>query len=149
MADVTWIKLDTNLFVNRKIRLIRSQKGGDETVLVWIFLLTLAGKCNADGRIFLTADIPYTEQTLALDGGFKASVIHRALEALSGLGMISLDPLTVTDWLNHQNIDGMEKLKESKRMAQARWRAKKKLQELENAAEVIPCGKDELYPLPF
>ena len=34
--------------------------------------------------------------------------------------------LQVDGWEEHQNIDGMERIRESKRMAQAKWRAKKK-----------------------
>ena len=32
--------------------------------------------------------------------------------------------LAVTGWEKHQNIEGMEKIRESKRLAQARWRSK-------------------------
>ncbi|PPA88325.1 hypothetical protein C4A76_09695 [Brevibacillus laterosporus] len=37
----------------------------DAILVIWIKLLTLAGKCNAGGYIFLTESIPYTDEMLS------------------------------------------------------------------------------------
>lgn len=54
MGDIRWIKLSTDMFDNRKIRYIRSLPEGDKMALIWIQLLVQAGKCNANGHIFLS-----------------------------------------------------------------------------------------------
>lgn len=118
------------MFDNRKIKHLRRLPDGNSIVLIWVMLLTMAGRCNSGGMIFLTENIPYTPKMLADELDFEESTVQLALEALERLGMICRDSdgiLAVTGWEEHQNIEGMEKVRESKRRAQARWRAKKSL----------------------
>lgn len=127
MADVKWIKITTDMFDNRKIKHLRRLPDGNSIVLIWVMLLTLAGRCNSGGMIFLTENIPYTPKMLADELDFEESTVQLALNALEQLGMIQTSGdgfLAVTGWEEHQNIEGMEKIRESKRLAQARWRAK-------------------------
>lgn len=127
MADVKWIKITTDMFDNRKIKHLRRLPDGNSIVLIWVMLLTLAGRCNSGGMIFLTENIPYTPKMLADELDFEESTVQLALDALEQLGMIQTSGdgfLAVTGWEEHQNIEGMEKIRESKRLAQARWRAK-------------------------
>lgn len=129
MADVKWIKITTDMFDNRKIKHLRRLPDGDSVVLIWVMLLTLAGRCNSNGMIFLTENIPYTSKMLADELDFEESTVQLAIQALEQLDMISTSGdgfLAVTGWEEHQNIEGMEKIRESKRLAQARWRAKQK-----------------------
>lgn len=128
MADVKWIKITTDMFDNRKIKHLRRLPDGDSIVLIWVMLLTLAGRCNSGGMIFLTENIPYTPKMLADELDFEESTVQLALTALEQLCMVQTNGdgfLAVTGWEKHQNIEGMEKIRESKRLAQARWRAKK------------------------
>ena len=127
MADVKWIKITTDMFDNRKIKHLRRLPDGDSIVLIWVMLLTLAGRCNSGGMIFLTENIPYTSKMLADELDFEESTVQLAMQALDQLGMIHTNDngfLAVTGWEEHQNIEGMERIRESKRLAQARWRAK-------------------------
>lgn len=135
MAEVKWIKITTNMFDNRKIRQIRHLPEGNNIVLIWVMLLTIAGRCNANGMIFLTEDIPYTVEMLALELDFEQSVITMALKALKQFGMIVYDDADfyITNWEEYQNIDGLEKIREQNRIRQKRWYDKQK--ELPN---VIP-----------
>ena len=129
MSDVKWIKITVDMFDNRKIKYLRKLENGDSLVLIWVMLLTMAGRCNAGGMIFLTENIPYTPAMLADELGYEESTVAAALTAFERLGMVSTTAdsfLQVDGWEEHQNIDGMERIRESKRMAQARWRAKKK-----------------------
>lgn len=129
MADVKWIKITTDMFDNRKIKHLRRLPDGNSIVLIWVMLLTLAGRCNSGGMIFLTENIPYTPKMLADELDFEESTVQLALTVLEQLGMIQTNGdgfLAVTGWSEHQNIEGMDKIRESKRLAQARWRAKKK-----------------------
>ena len=128
MAEVKWVKLTTDMFDNRKVKHLRRLPEGNNLVLIWVMLLTMAGRCNAGGMIFLTENIPYTPKMLADELGFEESTVGLALQALEQLNMIVTDGsyFSIAGWEEYQNIDGMERIRESKRMAQARWRAKQK-----------------------
>lgn len=129
VAEVKWIKITTDMFDNRKIKHLRRMPDGDSIALIWVMLLTLAGRCNSNGLIFLTENIPYTPEMLADELNFSPATVILALEVLDRLGMIQTDSagfLSISGWEDHQNIEGMEKIRESKRLAQARWRAKQK-----------------------
>ena len=128
MADVKWIKLTTDMFDNRKIKHIRRLPEGNNIVLIWVMLLTMAGRCNSGGMIFLTENIPYTPKMLADELDFEENIVLLALQALEKLNMIVSNNgfFAIAGWEDHQNIEGMEKIRESKRLSQARWRAKQK-----------------------
>jgi predicted phage replisome organizer len=128
MADVRWVKLTVDMFDNRKIKHLRRLPDGNNLVLIWVMLLTMAGRCNAGGMIFLTENIPYTAAMLADELGFEESTVMLALKSLEQLNMIIVDEgyFSIAGWEEYQNIEGMEKIRESKRLAQARWRAKQK-----------------------
>lgn len=88
--DVKWVKITTDMFDNRKIKHIRKLPEGNNIILIWVMLLSLAGKCNASGMIFLTENIPYTEKMLGDELGFEESVIKVALTALESFGNMEL-----------------------------------------------------------
>lgn len=130
MADVKWIKITTDMFDNRKIKHLRRLPDGDSIVLIWVMLLTLAGRCNSGGMIFLTENIPYTPKMLADELDFEESTVQLALNAIERLGMIQTNDdgfLAVTGWAEHQNIDGMEKIREQNRLRKQRQREKERL----------------------
>lgn len=129
MADVKWIKLTTNMFDNRKIKHLRKLPEGNNIVLIWVMLLTMAGRCNADGMIFLTENIPYTPKMLADELGFEENTVKLALEALEQFDMIVTDCnfLFISGWQEHQNIEGMDKIREQTRQRVAKHREKQKL----------------------
>lgn len=146
MADVKWIKITTDMFDNRKIKHLRRLPEGNSIVLIWVMLLTLAGRCNSGGMIFLTENIPYTPKMLADELDFEEATVQLALNALEQLGMIHTSGdgfLAVTGWEKHQNIEGMEKIRESKRLAQARWRAKKAALELSTVDTTVDTTEIE------
>ena len=62
MSEIKWIKITTGMFQDEKIDYIESLPEADAILIIWIKLLTLAGKCNSNGFIFLTENIPYTYQ---------------------------------------------------------------------------------------
>ena len=126
--DVKWIKITTDMFDNRKIRHLRRLPDGNNIVLIWVMLLTMAGRCNSNGMIFLTENIPYTPKMLADELGFEENTVKLALASLEQLNMVVTDQgyFTIAGWEEYQNIEGMGKIRESKRLAQARWRAKQK-----------------------
>ena len=129
MADVKWIKITTDMFDNRKIKHLRRLPDGNNIVLIWVMLLTMAGRCNANGMIFLTENIPYTPKMLADELDFEENTVQLALQALEQLGMIVTDNgfFSISGWEEYQNIEGMEKIREQNRIRQAKFKKKQKL----------------------
>ena len=128
MADVKWIKLTTDMFDNRKIKHLRKLPEGNSIVLIWVMLLTMAGRCNAGGMIFLTENIPYTPKMLADELGFEETTVQLALNALENFEMVVTNKghFTIAGWDEYQNIEGMEKIREQNRLRQAKHKAKQK-----------------------
>lgn len=129
MAEVKWVKLTVDMFDNRKIKHLRRLPDGNNIVLIWVMLLTMAGRCNAGGMIFLTENIPYTPKMLADELDFEENTVILALQALENLNMIVTDNgfFAIAGWEKYQNIDGMEKIKEQNRKRQAKFKQKQKL----------------------
>ena len=129
MADVKWIKITTDMFDNRKIKHLRRLPDGNNIVLIWVMLLTMAGRCNAGGMIFLTENIPYTPKMLADELGFEENTVKLAINALEQLNMIVSDNgvFSIAGWDEHQNVDGMEKVRELGKIRQAKFKERKKL----------------------
>lgn len=127
-GGISWIKIDVGMFENRKVRYLRRLPEGDSIVLIWIMLLTLAGRCNAGGRIYLTETIPCTHQMLADELDFDVSTIQNALEALERLNMVIPNGsyLQIAGWSEHQNVEGMEKIREQNRIRKAAQRERDK-----------------------
>ena len=128
MAEVKWIKITTDMFDNKKIKQLRKLPDGNNIVLIWVMLITMAGRCNSDGKIFLTEDIPYTTKTLAIELDFEESTVSFALQMLSKFGMIRTDDdyISISNWGKYQNIDGMERIREQTRNRVAKYRENKK-----------------------
>ena len=128
MAEVKWIKLTTDMFDNRKIKHLRKLPEGNNIVLIWVMLLTMAGRCNSGGMIFLTENIPYTTKMLANELDFEESTVALALEALAQLDMIVTDNgvFTISGWEEYQNTDRLSEIREYNRLAKQRSRAKQK-----------------------
>lgn len=129
MADIKWIKITTDMFDNRKIKHLRRLPDGNNIVLIWVMLLTMAGRCNANGMIFLTENIPYTPKMLADELNFEENTVRLALDALEQLNMIVTDSgfFSIAGWEEYQNIEGMDKIREQTRKRVAKHREKQKL----------------------
>ena len=127
--DVKWIKITTDMFDNRKIKHLRRLPDGNNIVLIWVMLLTMAGRCNSNGMIFLTENIPYTPKMLADELDFEENTVKLALASLEQLNMVVTDQgyFTIAGWEEYQNIEGMEKIREQNRLRKQRQREKQKL----------------------
>ena len=142
MAEVKWVKLTTDMFDNRKIKHLRRLPDGNNIVLIWVMLLTMAGRCNSGGMIFLTENIPYTPKMLADELDFEESTVILALQALSQLNMIVTDNgyFTIAGWEEYQNIEGMDKIREQNRLRKQRQREKQALLEESRDRHVTITG---------
>ena len=129
MAGVEWVKITTDMFDNRKIKHLRRLPDGNNIVLIWVMLLTMAGRCNAGGMIFLTENIPYTPKMLADELDFEESTVVLALNALEQFEMIIRDGafFCVAGWEEYQNIEGLEKIRLQNRLRKQKQRERQKL----------------------
>ena len=129
MAEVKWVKLTTDMFDNRKIKHLRRLPEGNNIVLIWVMLLTMAGRCNSGGMIFLTENIPYTPKMLADELDFEENTVLLALQALEQLDMIVTDNgfFAIAGWEEYQNADKLAELRakdrERKRLKRAQAKA--------------------------
>ena len=129
MSDVKWIKITTDLFDDEKILLIEELPDSDSLIVIWFKLLCLAGKQNNNGVFLFNDRIPYTEKMLATIFRRKQSTVHLALQTFEEFGMIEVvnGAITIPNWDKHQNIDGLEKIREQTRVRVQRHREKQKL----------------------
>lgn len=128
MAEVKWVKITTDMFDNRKIKHLRRLPDGNNIVLIWVMLLTMAGRCNAGGMVFLTENIAYTPKMLADELDFEENTVLLALKSLEQFGMICLDEncFRIANWEEYQNVEGMEKIREQTRKRVAAHRERQK-----------------------
>ncbi len=127
-SEIKWVKLYIEMFSNAKIKKLRRLPSGNDIVLLWIMLLAKAGECNSGGMIFITPKIPYTQDDLADEFGFKEATVARALDVFMEFGMIEVREdgfLLIKNWVEYQNIDGMDKVREQTRRRVAEHRGKK------------------------
>lgn len=143
MADVQWIKIKTDMFDNRKIKYLRKLPEGNNIVLIWVMLLTAAGRCNASGMVFLTENIPYTPKMLADELEFEENTVVLALEALERMDMIVRDngAFYIPGWEEHQNAEALEKLREQNRIRKRNQRQRQKLL-IESESNVTKMSRD-------
>ena len=144
MADVKWIKITTDMFDNRKIRHLRRLPEGNNIVLIWVMLLTMAGRCNSSGMIFLTENIPYTPKMLADELDFEENTVQLALQVLEQLNMIVTNNgfFAIAGWEEYQNIEGMEKIRAQNRKRVAAYREKQKALECNVTSNVTTCDSN-------
>lgn len=128
MAEVKWIKITTDMFDNRKIKHLRKLPDGNNIVLIWVMLLTMAGRCNSNGMVFLTQNIPYTPKMLADELDFEENTVKLALQSLEQLEMIVMDNgfFSIPGWEEHQNAEALEKIREQNRIRKQKQREKQK-----------------------
>ncbi|WP_054640056.1 phage replisome organizer N-terminal domain-containing protein [Lactococcus fujiensis] len=87
----------------------------DAIFRIWVFLLSMAGKTNDSGLIYLSDDIPYTDEMIATLCDRPISIVRLALNTFKKFGMIEIYQngiLNITNWGQHQNLDGMDKIRE-------------------------------------
>lgn len=140
MAEIKWIQIKTNIFDDEKIKLIDAMPERDTIFYTWMRLLVQAGKTNAGGYIFLNEKVPYTEEMLSTIFNRPLNTVRLALKTLSDFEMIEISEdkfIKITNWDKHQNIEGMERIREQTRNRVATHRAKNKaLQEPSNGCNV-------------
>lgn len=123
------------MFEDEKIRLIEQMPDADTILVIWVKLLAQAGKTNASGYIYLSQNIPYTEEMLATIFNRPVNTVRLALKTFEDFGMIEIDDdqfIAISNWERHQNIEGMERVKKLNAERNRRYRERKKQQQIES-----------------
>ena len=129
MPDVQWIKITTTMFDDDKIRLIEMMPEKDTLLVIWIKLLVQAGRSNASGYICINENIPYSDEMLSTLFNRPINSIRMALETFERFGMIerSRKGVYISNWEKHQNMKGLEDIREKARLRVQKHREKQRL----------------------
>lgn len=131
MADVKWIKIAVDIFDNRKIKQIENMPDGESLLIIWFKLLCLAGNVNDGGLIYLTKEIPYTDEMLATQFNKPLANVRLALKTFEAFGMVEIinNIIYLSSWEKYQNTDKLAEMREKNRERQKRYynRQKEKL----------------------
>lgn len=146
MAEVKWIKVSTSMFdSNRKIKQIEVMPEGDSILVIWLKLLLLAGNINDGGAIYITPEIPYTDELLANELRKPIATVRLALNTFVKFGMIEIvdDILMLTSWQKYQSTDRLEELKQKdrdrKRLKRAQEKQAKIAESVDSPWTVLGC----------
>jgi predicted phage replisome organizer len=99
-----WVKIMCNILDHRKIKMIRKGPEGNTLVLLWLLMLTEAGKCNRGGYLMVSASLPYTAETLSIVTDIPLPTVQLGLVTFAGLDMIDRQDgaIFVKNWRHMQ-----------------------------------------------
>lgn len=131
--NVKWIKLSTDIFDNPKIQIIEEMKNGQEIILTWIKLLTLAGKLNNSGKILIKKPEKISEKnaenfykkTIAKMIKISPKKLENFLTIFEEFEMIFYDEknvISISNWCRYQSEEKLEKIRQQTQKRVARHR---------------------------
>lgn len=126
---VEWVRLYVGMFNNLKIKQIDSMENRDVIHYIWVSTILLAGRCNCDGELYLTEDIPYTIKTLAIEFRRSVDQVKEAFKVFQKYKMIGVTEdkvFYICGWQKHQNVDGLEKIRKQTNERVMKYRARKR-----------------------
>jgi predicted phage replisome organizer len=113
MRERRYVKFRTDMYEDTKFKIIDRMSKRDLVHYVWSRIVVLAGKVNQEGDLYMSRNIPYTVETLAIEFNRDINEIKTALDVLIELEMIGLignKVYRVKNFVNHQNIKVKEKV---------------------------------------
>ena len=145
MYKLQWLKIDANLFANRKIQILLKEPDGDTYIRVWIQLLIIAMECNKEGNLVIGESKPMTIEYFSKIMGKSFEKIEEIIEKFLELEMIILENevYKIKNWNKYQSIETYEKYKEQGRLRQQRYREKLKSENGKSNVTVTLCNKEE------
>ena len=112
MSERKIVKLRVDMYNDTKFKIIDTMEDRDLIHYIWTRILTLAGKVNLEGELYLSKNIPYTIETLALEFNRSAKMVEIALKVFMDLEMVELTKdsvYRVRNFAKHQNIKSKKK----------------------------------------
>ena len=120
MAQVGWIKVNTDIFSNRKIKILLKERDGDTYFRIWIQILTIAGECNRDGGLYISDNTPFKIKDFTNIIGKSSKTLTKILQKFVKLGMLILkdDTYFIKNWSKYQSADKLRKINNSNKVIQ-------------------------------
>ena len=145
MYKLQWLKIDANLFANRKIQILLKEPDGDTYIRVWIQLLIIAMECNKEGNLVIGENKPMTIEYFLKIMGKSYEKMERIIGKFLELEMIILENevYKIKNWNKYQSIETYEKYKEQGRLRQQRYREKLKSENGKSNVIVTLCNGEE------
>lgn len=145
MAEVKWIKIDTDIFNDEKIAIIEGtmpEADADSIIIIWFKLLCLAGRQNNNGVFKINNEMPFTEEMFSAIFRRPIASVKKALSTFEALGMIAVidNCVTIPNWEKHQNIDKLQEMREKSRISSQKYREKQKTLALGDSTVTSPSG---------
>lgn len=107
MRERKFIRLRVDIYEDTKFKIIDRMPERDVIHYVWTRLLALCGKVNLNGELYMSKNIPYTIETLAIEFNREAAEVSLALDTFIKLEMVELmagGVYVVKNFVKHQNI---------------------------------------------
>jgi predicted phage replisome organizer len=119
-----WVKIMCNLLDHRKIKMIRKGPEGNTLVLLWLLMLTEAGKCRRGGYLMVSDSLPYAAETLSMVTDIPLPTVQLGLVTFAGMDMIDRQDgaIFIKNWGKYQSEDKLEARWEKERTRQQRHR---------------------------
>ena len=145
MYKLQWLKIDANLFANRKILILLKEPDGDTYIRVWIQLLIIAMECNKEGNLVIGENKPMTIEYFSKIMGKSFEKMEEIIKKFLELEMIILekDVYKIKNWNKYQSIETYEKYKEQGRLRQQKYREKLKSENGKSNVTVTLCNGEE------
>lgn len=145
MYKLQWLKIDANLFANRKIQILLKEPDGDTYIRVWIQLLIIAMECNKEGNLVIGENKPMTIEYFSKIMGKSFEKMEEIIEKFLELEMIILKDKVykIKNWNKYQSIETYENYKEQGRLRQQRYRERLKSENGKSNVTVTLCNGEE------
>ena len=145
MHKIQWLKIDVNLFANRKIQILLKEPDGDTYIRVWLQLLILAMECNKEGNLVIGENKPMTIEYFSKIMGKSFEKMEEIIKKFLELEMIVLENevYKIKNWNKYQSIETYEKYKEQGRLRQQKYREKLKSGNGKSNVTVTLCNGEE------
>ena len=114
MRERKYIKFRTDMYEDTKSKIIDLKPERDLIHYGWTRVVTLAGKVNLEGDLYMSKNLPYTIETLAIEFNRGEEQIKLALDVFIELEMLEItdgNVYRVKNFAEHQNIKVKEKIK--------------------------------------
>ena len=118
MRERKYIKLRIDMYEDTKFKIIDMKPERDLIHYVWTRFVALAGKCNLEGALYMSKNIPYTIETLAIEFNRYINQIKLAVDIFIELEMLEItedNVYRVKNFAKHQNIKVKENVENSDR----------------------------------
>ena len=143
MRERKYVKFRVDMYSDTKFKIIERMPERDLVHYVWSRVVILAGKVNREGDLYMSKNLPYTIETLAIEFNRDVDNIKLALDVFMQLEMIELteeNVYRVKNFAKHQNIKVKEKTKSTNnedieiKIVQVKENLKNEVNEIKNKA---------------